>query len=75
MDSVESALNAARGGASRLEVNLLKLNRKLNSKFCQVCAALSEGGLTPSPGVMAVIAENGNVIIISCGDDIYYHQL
>lgn len=75
MDSVESALNAARGGASRLEVNLLKLHRKLNSKFCQVCAALSEGGLTPSPGVMAVIAENGNVIIISCGDDIYYHQL
>ena len=25
---------------------------------CQVCAALAEGGLTPSPGVMAVISTN-----------------
>lgn len=42
VDSVESGLNAARGGASRLEV----------------CSALAEGGLTPSPGVMEVIAAN-----------------
>jgi len=42
VDSVESALNAARGGASRLEV----------------CSCLEVGGLTPSPGLVKVISSN-----------------
>ena len=66
VDSVESALNAARGGASRLEVSLVTcyLSRvtcymsRVTCHVCQVCAALAEGGLTPSPGVMAVISTN-----------------
>ena len=61
VDSVESALNAARGGASRLEVSLVTCHMhmsRVTCHVCQVCAALAEGGLTPSPGVMAVISTN-----------------
>ena len=31
---------------------------RITCHVCQVCAALAEGGLTPSPGVMAVISTN-----------------
>jgi len=42
VDSVESALNATRGGASRLEV----------------CSCLEAGGLTPTPGLIKVISSH-----------------
>jgi len=45
VDSVESALNAARGGASRLEI----------------CSCLSEGGLTPTPGLVKLVSSNVSI--------------
>ncbi|KYQ46327.1 Copper homeostasis protein cutC like protein [Trachymyrmex zeteki] len=60
IDSLESARNAIEGGASRLEV----------------CSALSEGGLTPSPGLVQQIKSSTTIplyamIRIRCGDFIY----
>ncbi|XP_012529162.2 copper homeostasis protein cutC homolog [Monomorium pharaonis] len=60
IDSLESARNAVEGGANRLEV----------------CSALSEGGLTPSPGLIQQIRNFTTIplyamIRIRCGDFVY----
>lgn len=63
IDSLESARNAVEGGASRLEV----------------CSALSEGGLTPSPGLIQQIRSFTTIplyamIRIRCGDFVYSQE-
>lgn len=58
--SIESALAAEKGGANRIEL----------------CAALSEGGLTPSPGIIKYACENLSipvfVLIRPRTGDFYY---
>ncbi|XP_034944184.1 copper homeostasis protein cutC homolog [Chelonus insularis] len=63
IDSIESAKNAIRGGATRLEA----------------CSALSEDGLTPTPGLIRFIKQFSNVpvyamIRIRSGNFIYTHE-
>ncbi|XP_021207110.1 copper homeostasis protein cutC homolog isoform X1 [Bombyx mori] len=61
IDSLESAINAIYGGADELEV----------------CSSLTEGGLTPSPGLVSQIAsvvnniKNGRLIHKSCSQYSY----
>lgn len=50
IDSLESAINAIHGGADELEV----------------CSSLTEGGLTPSPGLVKEIVDMVNIIIPCC---------
>lgn len=48
IDSLESAINTIHGGADELEV----------------CSSLTEGGLTPSPGLVKQIIEMVNVYLV-----------
>ncbi|XP_063977678.1 copper homeostasis protein cutC homolog [Diachasmimorpha longicaudata] len=50
IDSLQSAHNAIRGGATRLEI----------------CSSLSEGGLTPTPGLLHVIKSCSSQIPLYC---------
>ena len=62
VDSIESALSAINGGAHRIEL----------------CAALSEGGLTPTPGILNTIKKLNTTTKIFCmlrprqGNDFQY---
>lgn len=54
VDSIESAINAVNGGAGRLEL----------------CSALSEGGLTPSPGVFKILKKYVSLLLFSSDQNI-----